>query len=63
MAVLDRFRLFEKTLLPLALMATLFVVTIGLGVAVLHRTVASYREILSHNAPAVLRLERLNALT
>ena len=63
MAVLGGLRLFEKTLLPLVLMATLFVVTIGLGVTVLHRTVASYREILSRNAPAVLRIERLNALT
>ncbi len=63
MVVLDRFRLFEKTLLPLVLMAALFALTIGLGGAVLHRTVSGYRDILSHNAPAVLRLERLNALT
>jgi C4-dicarboxylate-specific signal transduction histidine kinase len=62
-ALLDRLRLFEKTLLPLVFMATLFAITVGLGVAALHRTVASYREILSHNAPAVLRIERLNALT
>jgi C4-dicarboxylate-specific signal transduction histidine kinase len=62
-AVLDRFRLFEKTLLPLALMATLFAATIALGGVVLHRTVAGYRDILSHNAPAVLRLERLNVAT
>jgi len=61
--VLDRFRLVEKTLLPLILMALVFAVTIGAGVTVLHGTVASYREILSHNAPAVLRIERLNALT
>jgi C4-dicarboxylate-specific signal transduction histidine kinase len=63
LAVLDRFRLLEKTLLPLVLMATVFAVTIGAGVAVLHHTVASYREILSRNAPAVLRIQRLNALT
>jgi len=62
-AVLDRFRLFEKTLLPLVLMAALFVATIVLGGVVLHHTVYGYREILSHNAPAVLRIERLNALT
>jgi len=62
-AVLDRFRLFEKTLLPLVLMAALFVATIGLGVSVLHHTVAAYREILSRNAPAVLRIARLTALT
>ena len=62
-AVLDRLRLFEKTLLPLVLMAALFAVTIGLGAAVLQRTVGGYREILSRNAPAVLRIERLNALT
>lgn len=63
LAVLDRFRLFEKTLLPLVLMAALFVATIGLGGALLQSTVADYREILSRNAPAVLRIERLNALT
>jgi C4-dicarboxylate-specific signal transduction histidine kinase len=63
LAALDRFRLFEKTLLPLVLMAALFVVTIGLGGVILHHTVFGYREILSHNAPAVLRIERLNALT
>ena len=50
-------------MLPLVLMAALFAVTIGLGGAVLHRTVAGYREILSRNGPAVLRIERLNALT
>ncbi len=33
-AVLDRLRLFEKTLLPLVLMAALFAVTIGLGAAI-----------------------------
>jgi signal transduction histidine kinase len=62
-AVLDRLKLFEKTLLPLALMAALFAATIAAGVAILHRTVGSYREILSHNAAAVLRIERLNAVT
>jgi len=60
---LDRLRLFEKTLLPLVLMGAIFAVTIGLGGTVLHQTVESYREILSRNAPAVLRIERLNALT
>jgi signal transduction histidine kinase len=62
-AMLNRLRLFEKTLAPLVLTATLLAITIGMGVTVLHRTVASYREILSRNAPAVLRIERLNALT
>ncbi|MEI9889431.1 MAG: ATP-binding protein [Caulobacteraceae bacterium] len=61
--MLNRLRLFEKTLLPLVLTATLFAITVVMGVTVLHRTVASYREILSRNAPAVLRIERLNALT
>ena len=44
-------------------MAALFAITMGAGVAVLHHTVAEYREILSHDAPAVLRIERLNVLT
>ena len=63
MVVLDRLRLFEKAMLPLVLMAALFAVTIGMGVVELHRTVASYREIVGGSAPAVLRIERLNALT
>ena len=63
MTLLGRLRLFEKALLPLVLMATLFAITLGMGVIELRRSVAAYREILSRNAPAVLRIERLNALT
>ncbi len=62
MEVLARLRLLEKALLPLVLMATLFAITVGIGASGFHGIVEAYREILSRNAPAVLRIERLNAL-
>ena len=63
MVVLDRLRLFEKALLPLVLMAALFAITVGWGMVEFHRTVEAYRALVERNAPASLRIERLNALT
>lgn len=63
MALLDRVALVEKALLPLVIMGAAFAVTAGLGVYELSRTTNAYRQILSHSAPAVLRITQLGRLT
>ena len=63
MALLDRVALVEKALLPLVIMGVAFALTAGVGVYELSRNTSAYRQILSHSAPATLRITQLSQLT